>query len=276
MRDGGRLARAVGRFALAASAVAMLAGCSLVADAFRPGGVVELPSSPEPITEAGVRQPSELLVGDCVGDFGPDGIVDVVPVMPCSDPHLAEAFHEFDLGTTSLPSDDELFPMVAAECDAAFESFVGVEWSLSSLNWYYFAPTVESWDEVDDRRVLCMVFDPAGLTTGTLAGAGPGAADASAWVVVSFEGDEQFDLGLMDALLPTELEADSALNRAGAGRIDGNDIGDHGYELYFVGDDADEMWEILGPVFAEAPVRWTGVELRDGLEDPSPTVIVRD
>ncbi|MWC00385.1 hypothetical protein [Agromyces seonyuensis] len=100
------------------------------------------------------------------------------------------------------------------------------------------------------------------------------AEEPDGWVVVAFEGtDEEFDLGIMDTLLETELAADEALAAADAGWIDGNDVGEHGYELYFVGQDAAAMWRVLEPVFADAPVPWTRVELRDGLEDENPVML---
>lgn len=84
---------------------------------------------------------------------------------------------------------------------------------------------------------------------------------------------EEFDGNLMDALLETELKADEALAEANAGWIDGNDVGAFGYELYFVGSEVNSMGDALEPVFSDAPVRWTRVELRNGLEDPDPKVI---
>ncbi len=102
------------------------------------------------------------------------------------------------------------------------------------------------------------------------------AAEPDAWVVVMFEDrGDQFDVDLMDVLFDTEMAADTALAEADAGWIDGNDVGDYGYELYFVGDDAAEMWSLLDPVFADAPVAWTRVELRATLEDPSPEVLTQ-
>ena len=101
--------------------------------------------------------------------------------------------------------------------------------------------------------------------------------EADAWVVVIFEDrPAEFDANLMDALLETEMKADEALAEAGAGWIDGNDVGAHSYDLYFVGSDVDVMWGALEPVFKEAPVAWTRVELRNGLEDPEPRVITAD
>lgn len=101
--------------------------------------------------------------------------------------------------------------------------------------------------------------------------------EADAWVVVIFEDRPiEFDGNLMDALLETEMKADEALAEANAGWIDGNDVGAHSYDLYFVGSDVDAMWSALEPVFKEAPVAWTRVELRNGLEDPDPRVITAD
>lgn len=70
-------------------------------------------------------------------------------------------------------------------------------------------------------------------------------------MIVSFEDTaDRFDLGIMDALLETELAADAALRASAAGWIDGNEIGDHQYDLYFVGTDPEVMWTVLEPVFA--------------------------
>ena len=101
--------------------------------------------------------------------------------------------------------------------------------------------------------------------------------DTDAWVVVIFEDrPEEFDGNLMEALFETEMRADEALAEANAGWIDGNDFGAHAYELYFVGEDVNVMWAALEPVFREAPVAWTRVELRNGLDDPTPTVITAE
>lgn len=95
------------------------------------------------------------------------------------------------------------------------------------------------------------------------------------WVVVTFGGsDEQMPVGWMDQLLPTEMAAIEALESADVGTIDGNEIGDGTYELYFVGDDREEVWEVLAPIFEDAPIPWSRVELRLELEDPDPIVLL--
>lgn len=98
--------------------------------------------------------------------------------------------------------------------------------------------------------------------------------DEAQWVVVMFGGaDDAMPVGWMDALLPIEMAAIEALEESGVGSIDGNEIGNHGYELYFVGEDREAIWAVLEPVLRESPVPWTRVELRARLEDPAPTVI---
>ncbi len=99
-------------------------------------------------------------------------------------------------------------------------------------------------------------------------------AEPEDWVVVSFlDTNERFDSQTMDALLDYEVAADEALRSADAGWIDGNDVGDHQYDLYFNGYDRFEMWDLLKPVFDSAPVSWSRVELRQGLDDENPDVI---
>lgn len=134
------------------------------------------------------------------------------------------------------------------------------------------------------RRATCAVFALVlvGVTTGctTTATANtetPAEPDPDDdWVVLTFaETDQQFDVDVMDALLEYELAADDALAAAGAGGIDGNDVGDYQYTVYFVGADRDVIWRLLEPIFADAPIPWTRVELREEFEDESPDVITQ-
>lgn len=100
--------------------------------------------------------------------------------------------------------------------------------------------------------------------------------EADAWVVVTFaDTSDRFDLEVFGAMIGYELAADAALQAAGVGWIDGNEIGNYQYDLYFSGTDSAAMWKVLEPVFAEAPLQWTSVELRDGLDDQEPTIIKR-
>lgn len=95
------------------------------------------------------------------------------------------------------------------------------------------------------------------------------------WVVVTFGGSENaMPEGWMDILLPTEMKAVEALETSGVGYIDGNDVGGYSYALYFVGEDRNDVWSVLAPIFDEAPIRWSHVELRTTLEDPDPIILL--
>lgn len=98
----------------------------------------------------------------------------------------------------------------------------------------------------------------------------------SDWVVVTFTLKPGSPNDSMDVLLDTELAADAALQDASAGSIDGNEVGAGEYELYFVGHDRHLMWQVLEPVFAKAPLKWSRVELYQTLaEDPDEVLLPR-
>ena len=108
----------------------------------------------------------------------------------------------------------------------------------------------------------------AGSTGGDAVVDGPDSeVQADDWVVVHYD-HESWDasLDVLDVLLETELAADEALAAANLGWIDGNEVGEQSYDIYFVGYDHVEMWATLEPIFAAAPLRWTRVELRNSLE----------
>ena len=93
------------------------------------------------------------------------------------------------------------------------------------------------------------------------------------WLVVTYADLDRSPSDVMDMLLETELAADEKLAATDAGMIDGNEIGESEYQLFFVGDDRHRMWELLEPVLAEAPVPWSRVELFVTL-DGEPEVIL--
>jgi hypothetical protein len=94
------------------------------------------------------------------------------------------------------------------------------------------------------------------------------------WVVLRFEaGEAATAYEAFESLAATEIAGDDALQLLEAGWIDGNEFVDDSYDVYFVGPDRRIMWEVLEPIFADAPVPWTSVELRRGLEDEAPVVV---
>jgi hypothetical protein len=122
------------------------------------------------ITEAGDADVFSIAVGDCLtDDVGTAGEVSEVPVVPCAEPHASEVFHSYQIPAETLPSTTEMQTIVEEQCIGNFEAFVGMAYDTSALDITWLEPTSGSWDG-GDRELLCMVFDPAGDVTGSLAG----------------------------------------------------------------------------------------------------------
>ena len=111
-----------------------------------------------------------LAVGDCLVDDTQDGEVQEVPVVPCSEPHASEVFWSHQIDAPALPDDAGMDTIIDEVCIGNFESFVGLDYYDSVLTITWIQPTEGSW-ESGDRELLCLVADPGGNVTGTLAGA---------------------------------------------------------------------------------------------------------
>lgn len=99
------------------------------------------------------------------------------------------------------------------------------------------------------------------------------AAGKEQWVDASYRAPDEELAALMDQMLPIEIAADQALQDAGAGAIDGNEVGAGAYDLYFAGGDPEEMWRVLEPILRDVPRTWDRAELRTSLDDEHPTVL---
>ena len=115
-----------------------------------------------------------LEVGQCFADtISSEGEeVRNVDIVDCEEPHLNEIYAVVD-----LPEGD--FPLVfidddsAEICYNAFEPFVGLAYEYSIYEANFLRPTMETWEELDDREVVCYLFDMEGkLKTGTAANSG--------------------------------------------------------------------------------------------------------
>lgn len=143
-----------------------LSGCGAISGFF--GGAVRDDETGE-ISEGGEIDVFSIAVGDCLAS-APDGEVQSVQVVPCSDEHEGEVFHDFELPDGDFPGDEAIETAAYEGCDPAFEEFVGLTYDESTLDYSYYAPTTESWAE-GDRLISCIISDPAGTVTGSLSGA---------------------------------------------------------------------------------------------------------
>jgi len=123
------------------------------------------------IIESGGLGAFAIEVGDCLNlpseDFEDAGeLFEVTSVegIPCSQAHSAQAYALFDLTGFS-----DAFPGAAAfaeqsgtGCLDKFESFVGVPYDQSELYFMTLHPTGESWVQMDDREITCLVVPESG------------------------------------------------------------------------------------------------------------------
>jgi hypothetical protein len=108
----------------------------------------------------------EIAVGDCLNIPEDDVFYEVDPI-DCSEPHELEVFALVDLSTVSTdfsvgspyPGDTVVSDAAFEECLNHFEQYIGAPWESSVFYADVFTPTLEGWNEVDDRIANCLVFE---------------------------------------------------------------------------------------------------------------------
>lgn len=176
---------------LVVGAALSLTACSpemLLPPALRPGAeVAPSPETTETPAETPVETPAEtpvetpmdpedtdvfdIYLGDCLTEFGSDeDSISSVPKIDCAEPHVYEVYHVENINESGdYPGETSVSDSANELCEAAFEPFVGTGYYDSALYYTPLFPTADGW-AAGDREVLCLIYDPAGDTTGTLAG----------------------------------------------------------------------------------------------------------
>lgn len=116
------------------------------------------------IVSGGSIDAFNLRIGDCFDDtsssFGDDGTeIDSLPGVPCASPHDNEVYAVFDVTYSSYPTEEEMSEEAFESCMNRFESFVGKDYESSMLDIKTLYPTENSWDSLDDREVVCALYD---------------------------------------------------------------------------------------------------------------------
>ncbi|WP_225755536.1 septum formation family protein [Actinotalea sp. Marseille-Q4924] len=161
-----RISRCLPAFA---GAALLLSGCSLLgpADAVRDGESGE-------ITEAADADAFSVRVGDCLTLLGSEAEgaaeVDSLPTVPCTEPHDSEVYLAEQITDAEYPGEEAAGVMADELCYGAFEGFVGMAYEESALDFTTLFPTQQSWDDMEDREILCIVVDGEGGVTGSLKG----------------------------------------------------------------------------------------------------------
>ena len=93
--------------------------------------------------------------GDGVGSFG---------AVACTEPHDGEIFELFDItGFDEFPGEQVLAQESDAGCFNAFESFIGLDVNESMFVVQRVSPSEDTWNDLDDREVICIVVPPDGM-----------------------------------------------------------------------------------------------------------------
>jgi len=121
-------------------------------------------SDPEQLSGVSTN-PSNLRAGDCFNDYvyldSAEFLQQITTLVGCDGPHDREAYFltEYPADDDApAPPEDTLRRWAEAACLEEFESFVGLEYVLSKLEIGVIVPTFETWNEEDDRNVICFVF----------------------------------------------------------------------------------------------------------------------
>lgn len=159
-----RWGRALTVLTIAGASVA-LAGCSLL------GNIVS-DADPTPADPSvGVDTDAfAIAVGDCLNDGNIDGEVTTVPTIACDQPHDSEAYASIIIDDGAYPGEDAILAQADDACRAEFDSFAGISYDESVLDFSYYYPTEGSWSG-GDREILCLIYEFDVKTVGSLAGA---------------------------------------------------------------------------------------------------------
>lgn len=106
-----------------------------------------------PLALAGCSGPREVGVGDCLQDLA----ASQPKIVSCQRPHEGEVVSTVTLAGVTYPGVEAIQQQVRADCQSAFERYVGVPVTESPLDLVPLVPTKLSWEEQSDRTVLCVI-----------------------------------------------------------------------------------------------------------------------
>lgn len=117
----------------------------------------------------------DLAGGDCFSASGDQ--IETVTMVDCEDTHIYEVFAVFDHeadDAAAYPGDDAILEYADSGCQPLFEDYVGIDYE-SSIYWITsVTPSAETWDDGDDREIVCTLKlgEQGDETTGSAEGTG--------------------------------------------------------------------------------------------------------
>jgi len=144
-----------------AAAGALLSGCSLL-------GQIDNITGDDDTT--GDDDVFSIKVGECFNDDAAEGeTVSEVAKVDCAEPHIWEAYESIIIedGDGSYPGETVVTDKAQTDCKAAFAEYIGIDYDSSTLYLSYYYPTEQTWTEINDREILCIVTTTEDFTTKT-------------------------------------------------------------------------------------------------------------
>jgi hypothetical protein len=125
------------------------------------------------IAKAGKVSVFDVQVGDCLNPGAELGVaITDIEAVPCKDPHTHEVFAlpEYpDKESDVYPGEDKLKTFADAQCLDAFGNYTGTDYLDSKQFFSYLQPSIKSWQEGDDRRIVCVIVSTGKPVTGSAA-----------------------------------------------------------------------------------------------------------
>jgi len=100
----------------------------------------------------------------------------------CQKPHTEESYANvtYDAGTatgasaatssSAFPGNDILSTFAQGACAQRYAGYVGVDYLDSSLFFTYLLPSARSWEQNDDRKIICFVTTTGAKLTASVKG----------------------------------------------------------------------------------------------------------
>ena len=94
-------------------------------------------------------------VGACINSSDLSGEITDIPTVDCTEDHDAQVVGKFDMEDGDFPGDDGVSSAAEEQCPGLFEDFVGISYEESSLSMSYVGPSEDTWNQADDREIIC-------------------------------------------------------------------------------------------------------------------------
>jgi len=119
------------------------------------GTALEARPLPSDVPTARNAHARQLVTGNCVDPLPADGMIDVVRVVPCAEPHAAQVISQYVFDPDAVwPGQAATDRRVATACEL---SAAELKAGLTPVTW---APTADSWTR-GDRTGLCLSANPS-------------------------------------------------------------------------------------------------------------------